>query len=694
MKKKTTSLFLISILAISFFGVTLLSFAALSRSASAPLPEPMLLGPDFYEKDVDLYLDPSETLLSDSAAPSASSTEGDVMFWMMYDDVKGGIYAVYYQLYYVGDYCEVWVQEDLGYYNLDGTPQEGRDADTISKDQAAYMGQEFDENIYPIDINYFGEPEFLDGDTAAFAGWGLGNYYDPEGKTAILLSNIRDEYFYDPETPLFIAGFYWGSNTEYYFDRNVMTIDTLAWDILVGTGPTYEDFKDQSRFVFEATFTHEFQHLIHDDYNPGDDTFMNEGCSTFAELICGYPADWYNIQDFFQTPDNSLLLWGDHGGHAILADYGQVQLWTTFLSDHYGSELISNFVQNGFPGVYGINYALWELGFSDRFEDVFRNWKITNLIHTGMYDYTTIDLDWAIEMGLIDPIRTYDLEARQHPWKTGTSFGTTINPTAGDTGVSVLSPFSTDYIKLENLKGANKILFDGDDTVLYGWQEVGKLGWWSDSQDYMDTSMYAEAYVDPSDPYLELVTYWHIEDYWDFGFVQVYDGMTWVSLANEYVVYEIDPDANPAYHPWNEMLENMPGLTGWSGDFIEMSFDLSDYAGQTAQFRFRYMTDWYTTYEGWYISEAEVSGTDLEFQAVYPPANFEVILIEEYIHNNGDITYAVHNTMMLDLENFGYDCVYVDKKLKNVYISISLNTYYGTADYKFSYEKQQYEAFL
>lgn len=668
-----------------------------------------MLGTDYFgDREVDIVYD-SNIALPDSSNPSAAATIGDIQLWFVYDDFYGGLYTEAFQLMYDGLYCEVWVQLDLNYYVgpnwiVDPTdprydPNAGdlqnRDADVITPEQAIYMGMEFDMNIFPKDTSYFGTPNDHYG-VNGYADWYFewGNYETPESKTAILLSNVRDAYYYDPETPIFIAGFYWGYYFEPYFDRNVITVDTLRWDILVGSGPTYDDFQDQSRFVFEATFAHEFQHLIHDDYNPGDETFMNEGCSTFAELICGYPVDWYNIQDFFQTPDNSLILWGDHGANAILADYGQVQLWTTFLNDQYGPDLISNFVQNGLPGVYGINYALWELGYTDTFEDAFRNWKIANLVHDGVYDYTTIDLDWAIEMGEIDPIRTYDLQPRQHPWRTGSSFGTTINPTLGDTGISVLSPFSTDYIKLDNLKGAQEILFDGDDTVLYGWQEVDGLGWWSDQQDYMDTSMYGEAYVDPSDPYLYLETYWDIEDYWDFGFVQIYDGAEWISLANEYTTDMIHPDADPTVHPWNEMLENMPGLTGWSGDFVEMSFDLSVYAGETLQFRFRYMTDWYTTYEGWYISEAVVSGADLELFAIYPPADFEVTVIEEYIHNNGDITYTVHNSMVLDLGNYGSDYVYVDKKLENVYISISLTSYAGTADYKYSYLKQQYSAFL
>ena len=72
-----------------------------------------------------------------------------------------------------------------------------------------------------------------------------GDFSSPESKTAILLSNVRDDYYYDQDNRLFIAGFYWGYWYEPYFDRNVMTIDTLAWWYYVGEGPTYEDFQNK-----------------------------------------------------------------------------------------------------------------------------------------------------------------------------------------------------------------------------------------------------------------------------------------------------------------------------------------------------------------------------------------------------------------------------------------------------------------
>ena len=90
----------------------------------------------------------------------------------------------------------------MGYYNVDGTPREGRDPDVITMEQAAYMGQEFDENIYLTCVDYFGTPFYHNGSDAIFGAGGLDTGIIPllMVKSAILLSNVRDSY-YDPGIP-------------------------------------------------------------------------------------------------------------------------------------------------------------------------------------------------------------------------------------------------------------------------------------------------------------------------------------------------------------------------------------------------------------------------------------------------------------------------------------------------------------
>jgi hypothetical protein len=160
-------------------------------------------------------------------------------------------------------------------------------------------------------------------------------------------------------------------------------------------------------------------------------------------------------------------------------------------------------------------------------------------------------------------------------------------------------------------------------------------GWYSGKADLLNTLLYGTAYVNPANPTLDITTYWDMEDYWDFGFIQVSTdgGLTWTSLANEYTTFDHDPSAHP------DIIANLPGLTSWSGfvfgdtDFHTISFDLTPYAGQTVTIGFRYMTDWATTFEGWYISEAVVSGTPLELTVFAPDweADFMVTAVYAFV---------------------------------------------------------------
>jgi bacillopeptidase F (M6 metalloprotease family) len=100
-----------------------------------------------------------------------------------------------------------------------------------------------------------------------------------------------------------------------------------------------------------------------------------------------------------------------------------------------------------------------------------------------------------------------------------------------------------------------------------------------------------------------------IEEYWDAGFVQVSTdgGYAWTSLANEYTIdgspFEYNEQAPQIYN-------NLPGLTGKSGDWINMEFDLAPYIGQEVLISFRYMTDLATNGTGWFVDNISIPEID------------------------------------------------------------------------------------
>ena len=120
---------------------------------------------------------------------------------------------------------------------------------------------------------------------------------------------MRDELYYDPTYTSYIAGFYWGSVFELYSDRNVITIDTYNYGLYMLVIIQLK----LAHLRLGGTIAHEFQHLIHADWNPGNATFMNEGCSMFRRICLWVPVDYSRMNDFFKVPDNSLTI-GESSG--------------------------------------------------------------------------------------------------------------------------------------------------------------------------------------------------------------------------------------------------------------------------------------------------------------------------------------------------------------------------------------------
>ena len=126
---------------------------------------------------------------------------------------------------------------------------------------------------------------------------------------------------------------------------------------------------------------------------------------------------------------------------------------------------------------------------------------------------------------------------------------------------------------------------------------------WGGSGDLIDDWAIFSA---PGGGRLTFDTQYDIEEGWDFGFVQVSidGGRTWTSLANAHTTSAHDPNAYPT------AVANLPGLTGSTGGaWINMSFDLSAYAGKQILIAFRYVTDWSATWTGWFVDNVRVGST-------------------------------------------------------------------------------------
>jgi hypothetical protein len=555
-------------------GILALLTAMLPAAVSAAPPPPYYkavdVGPRLRElgpSDVTLHLDGFEEAYAEASSSNSSQPqfygEGDIKTAIWYDDTSG-LYLADYEVRAIGDHIEVWVMTDLNF--PDGDP---RNPVVVTQEQIDYLVDEFDNNIYPNTEGFFGAADFHDGSNAALPF----DYYDPEGRTIAMISNIGDESYYDPSYPNYIAGFYWGSVFELYLDRNVISIDAFDWANRVGPNVARP-------YLYEGVFAHEYQHLLHDDYNPGEENFINEGLSMFTEFLVGYAVGNNDAYSTFEAlPENSLTVWGDQGGPEIVADYGQTFLFHMYLYEKFGPAFMQYEFHNPDNGVSGINSTLDAFNIQQDFGDIYHDLSVAVLIDdekskNGRYGFDNHEV--AIDIGT----------------------PSAPNPDAYDTPGA--PPWGSDYIWIEgNPKDLAKFTFNGVDFAIYNtpWTSDGDV-LYGGSGDLVDNFAIFETTGGGT---LTFDTMYQIEEQWDFGFVQVSTdgGYTWTSLTNAYTAPVLNPDTHP------NIIANGAGLTGDSGGWVNMSFDLSGYSGPILV-AFRYMTDWAFNDPGWYIDNVMV----------------------------------------------------------------------------------------
>ncbi|MEM0449046.1 MAG: immune inhibitor A [Methanomassiliicoccales archaeon] len=336
--------------------------------------------------------------------------------------------------------CELWTALDMTF--PDGDPRNAYVSRiTINDSQAQYMIDHFETNIYPKMTNFFGEQPMIDGENSWFKAQGRPYFgTNVSGRVMIMVFNIVDESFFNSEYPSYIAG-YFSSTMDALYDRNIIHIDCWDW--------ANRTTANSSRpWVYESTIAHEYQHLLHDYFNPDQISFVNEGCSMFAEIVCGYGLDMAYVDRFFYTPDNSLVDWGDQGQINILADYGAAALFTTYLADHFGPEMVQVIVHAaGTTGIDTINYAFGEIGAKGwNFDKAFNYWRLANLIlkdtpGNGWFNYKSIDLSSS------SGPRVYDWwPSGGDVYSGGMFFGATATYEGYTTGIRNLGAYGTDYV--------------------------------------------------------------------------------------------------------------------------------------------------------------------------------------------------------------------------------------------------------
>jgi hypothetical protein len=354
-------------------------------------------------------------------------------------------------------------------------------------------------------------------------------------------------------------------------------------------------------YQYEGTIAHEFQHLIHYDNDPDEYSWVNEGCSTLAEFICGYGHTtnlFYYIAYFWDT---SLVIWANN-----LENYGVVYLWTLYMYEHYGGQkLIWDIVHEQANGIQGWNNVLRAHHIRKNFDQIFQDWEIANYLDdttfaNGIYGYYNLDLPCAASGGWDIPYSIAYWGAYDETYPTGWILPERL-------------PYIAWYWELYDGSPALKVKFNGDDYAGVAPHSPANE-WYSDGTAYSWFRLGHIFSIPISGATLKFWSFYDIEEDWDYGYVEVHDLTTgeWYTLKGTKTVSTIlYPEDNPncpdEFEPTTYLAAGRwNGFTGNSGGWYQEQMTLATFAGHNIELYFTYWTDPYTLGLGWYIDDIEI----------------------------------------------------------------------------------------
>jgi immune inhibitor A len=313
-------------------------------------------------------------------------------------------------------------------------------------------------------------------------------------------------------------------------------------------------------FDWLALLAHEFQHMVHWHADADEPVWSNEGLSELATLIAGYPAASANA--FFNRPDTALLEW-NVDPNSNVPDYAASFAFIAFLYGQYGDDGIRHIVAAPGNGPTGIEQGLMALGTPARFDDLFLDWVVANLVDDPTYENGRL----SYRENAFGPVRAEALE-----------LGATRN---------TVPPYGTDYYDATSAVVGDTLTLDfaGDGSI--GLLEPVTTNtsriWWSSRGDSANPKLTRTFdLADVETAALEFRLFYELEPNWDYGyFLASRDGgATWERLTTARAT-DHDPNGN----------NYGSGITGSSGGWVDERLDLSAYVGAPVTIRFEVVTD-------------------------------------------------------------------------------------------------------
>jgi len=338
-----------------------------------------------------------------------------------------------------------------------------------------------------------------------------------------------------------------------------------------------------------GTLAHEFQHMIHWYTDRNETSWMNEGFSMVAELLNDYPT--YFEYYYIEAPDLSLTDWspdpGTNGPH-----YGQSFLYLAYFLDRFGEDATKEVVKHPENSLVSIDQTLEELNITD---------PLTGEIITA----DDVFMDWAATMHLMDEsVGDGRYHYGNYPGAPSITLSESISTCPGSANGSV-NQYGIDYFTI-TCAGDYTLNFNGSTVagLLPADANSGKYAFWSNKGDESNMLLTREFdFTNVSGPItLSFAMWYDLETDYDYLFLEAStDGETWKILTTPSGTAE-DPSGNS--YGW--------GYNGQTNDWKTEEVDLSEFAGQTVQIRFEYITDAAVNGEGFLLDDVRVDAINYQ----------------------------------------------------------------------------------
>lgn len=342
--------------------------------------------------------------------------------------------------------------------------------------------------------------------------------------------------------------------------------------------------------AYNSTLAHELQHLIHWQADSNEESWVSEGLSELAELLCGYPKA-NRLSTFAGHPDVALTQWSADDA-TTSQHYSAAFLFSAYFAQRFGLDAVRRLVATGANGIAGYDTVLAALGTGLTFEDLFADWAVANYAD----GYESAVAPWAYDA----------LQVSVRPQTKVSAYPAKVDGT--------VNPFGTDYVVFEGGGESVELGFSAasEAQLVPATPHSGAHFWWSNRADNSDMTLTRSFDLTGlAAAHLQFSLWYDIEDGWDYAYVEASPdgGRTWRVLSGTHTTM-----SNPTGQSYG------PGYTGRSTGngplvpvWLEETIDLGQYAGGEVLVRFEYVTDDAVSQPGLCIDDVRIPELDYSY---------------------------------------------------------------------------------